>query len=581
MAVESKVERYLARYKDLETEKTLWLPLYQALAEAFLSRKADFTTTITPGDFLLEKFDNTGQFAAQTAASIFLSMLWPDSSRTFAIRPVRRLKDVPGVEAYFRFVTDEVRTVMDNPRAGLTLAYMEHFLEQQIFGTSGVGTFEGPAGDASLPVVYDAWGIKNMCVIENAQGFIDVIYFKRPRTVRQIVQEYGEKDKVSQKILDLYDEGKYNEKYEVLQIVEPKAAEPNKKGVAAMAYRTVHIDIKHKLVMRESGYQEMPVAVGRMIKLLDEPYARSPAMTALPDANSLDALSEAILVAAEKQLDPPLMLLDDGRLGGGVVDTSSGGLNVFNSAGRLGGEKPLQPIFTVGEMVSAEKLKEQLEKKIMQAFSLDRLLDLNNTVQMTAYETSVRDRMRGQSLGSLFARQIVEVLTPTIERTFNILYRGGHLGVVTTGVFGRVQQLWNKILGRQEMLVPPSVVAAAQFGLDVFEIEYISPAQRFMQGEKLQGVLTVADMIVLIGQLVPGLIDNFDSDKMAEYVVKYGGAPGDVKRTVDEVTKLRAGMAAQQAAATKLEATKQMSEVGRNTAQAVASLNSNAGGKGK
>ena len=580
---ETKLERYIARYRELEQKKQPYLSLYQALAEAFCTRKADFTTTITPGDFLMDKFDNTGTFAAQTAASIFLSMLWPDAGRTFRIVPVRRLKDVPGVEKYFDFVTEEVRSAMDNPKAGLNLAYMEHFLEQQIFGTSGVGTFAGPETDPSLPVVYDAWGIKNMCIAENAQGFVDVIYFKRSRTVRQLMQEYGsnpKRDKISPKIVELYNHGKYDDKCDILQAIEPKPSDITKKGVAAMAYGTCHIDIANKVIMRESGYEEMPVAVARMIKLLDEEYARSPAMTALPDANSLDAVKEGVLLATEKQLSPPIVVLDDGRLGGGVVDTSADGITVFNTSGRLGNEKPVFPLFTVGEMQSAEKLVERLEKTIMQAFSLDRLLDLNNTTQMTAYETSVRDRMRGQSLSSLFGRQIVEVITPTIERTFNILYRGGRLGVVSKGTFGKAQRLWNKILGTEEVLVPEVVVQAADAGLDIYEIEYISPAQRFMQGEKLQGILTVTDMIVQVGQLIPGFLDNFDSDEIAEYVVKYGGAPGDIKRTEDEVATLRANMAQQQAAAQQLEAAKGMSEIGRNTAQAVGSLGGG-GGAGK
>ena len=576
MTGESKVERYLARFDELVQEKQPWLPLYQALAEAFLSRKADFTTTISPGDFLPDKYDDTGAYAAQTAASIFLSMLWPDASRTIALRPVRRLKDVPGVEEYFRFVTEEVRSVMDDPRSGLTLALNEHFLDQQIFGVSGIGTFAGPESDPTLPVVYDAWGVKSMCIAENAQGFVDTIYYKRSRTVRQLIQEYGQKG-VAPKVLELYGDGKLNEKFEVLHAIEPKMPQPGTVGIAAMACGTCHIDIKNKHVMREGGYEEMPVSVVRMIKILGEAYARSPAMSAMGNTNSLESINEGVLLATEKQLSPPIVVLDDGRLGGAVVDTSADGITVFNTSGRLGAEKPIFPLFTVGEMQSSEKLMERIEKKVMQAFSLDRLLDLNNTVQMTAYETSVRDRMRGQSLGSLFGRQIVEGITPTVERTFNILYRSGRLGVVRKGMFGKVQALWDKILGTEEVIVPEVVIKAAEAGLDIYEIEYISPAMRFMQSEKLQGLMTVNEMIIAVGQIIPGFMDNFDGDKIAEYAVRFGGAPGDIRLTKDAREKLRANMAAAQGAAQDLEAAKATSEIGRNAAQAVSSLNPSKG----
>lgn len=570
---ETRVDRYIASFNEHETVKRPWLPYFQALAETFINRKADFTSTVPAGDFLDDRFDDTGYFAGVTAASIFQAMLWPDSSRTFSIRPARRLRGVPGVEEYFNFVTEELRAAMDNPRAGLLLALSEHNIDQQFFGTSGIGAFEGPENDPSLPLVFEAWGIKNMCIAENAQGFVDMIFFKRKRTARQIVQEYSRTgDKIAPAILKAVDESP-NDEFEILQVIEPNADYMRgKKGRMGMKCRTVHIDIKNKRIMRESGYQEMPVFVARFIKMVGEPYGRPAAGAALADANSLDALCEGVIIATEKQLAPPLLVMDASRLGGGVVDTSPDGISVYDSAGRISNEKPIQALYTVGEMQSAEKQQERFEQKIMQAFSLDRLLDLNNKVQMTAYETSVRDRKTGQSLGALFGRQIAETYTPLISRSFNVLYRSGRLGFVQNGIFSRVQRMWNEILGNTEQVVPPAVVKALEAGLDVFEIEYISPAQRFMQSEKLQGILTISDLLVQLGEILPGFKDNFDADLMAAYAVRFGGAPHDVKLTEKKLQVLRANIEKQVAAKEQLEATKQVSEVGRNTAQSVAAL---------
>ena len=573
---ESKIDRHLARLKELETKKQPLLPVYQKLSETFLGRSGGFTDHTADSAAFLENdfvFDNTGAFAAQLAASIFVAMLWPDAGRTISIKPARRLKGKPGVDEYFSFVTEEVRSAFDNPKAGWALALMEHMIEQKIFGTSGIGTFEGPESDPSLPVVFDTWGVRDLLISENAQGFVDTVYLKKRRTVRQIMQEYTRPgDKIHKKVQAMYDEGKYEDVVDILQCIEPKTPKPNTKGVAAMAVGTTHIDLKNKLVMREGGFEEMPVCVGRAIKIIGEPYARSEGMTARPDADSLNALTGDVLVATEKQLKPPLAVLDDGRLGGAVVDTSPDGLTVFNTSGRLGAEKPIFPLYTVGEMQSAEKQQERFEKKILQAFGLDRLLDLNNTVQMTAYETSVRDKMRGQALGSMFSRPIVEVFTPTVERVFNILWRSGRLGVIRQGAFSRIQALWNKVLGVEEILVPEVVVKAAAAGLDVFEVEYISPAQRAMQGEKLQGIITVTDIMVKVGQLIPGFMDNFDADKIAEYTVKFGGAPGDVERTRKAVTELRAAMAQAQKEQQAMAQAQQLATTSRDASQAAAAF---------
>ena len=548
----SLMDKALSRWGQLKTRKEPWNSHFQRLAEAFLTRKSSFTSTISPGEFLYDNvFENTGEQAAMQAASVFVSMLWPDSARSFRLRPVRELRGLPGVDEYFRFANEQQQRFMDVPRAGFLLAFQEFEIDQQVFGTSGLGTFEND--DESVPVVYEAWNVKGMCVSENAQGFVDTIYYCEPKTVRQVIEEY---DEVHPRVLEMYAAGKYEEKVEVLKVIEPRPMrEQNpERGATGMPIRTLHIDTTHKHLMREKGYADMPVAVGRMIKTIGEEYGRSPAMTALPDASSLNSLNEAIIVATEKQLDPPLGVLDDGRLGGGTIDTSAGALNVFNSSGRLTGEKPVFPLFTVGELQSAEKLKEAFKQSIAQAFALDRLLDFNNQTQMTAFETSIRNRMRGEALGSMFSRQIAEVLTPTIERTFNILYRKGLLGVRETGVAAFARKAWGKILGKPIQIVPKVVQDAIDAGLDVYEVEYISPAKRFMQSEKLQGIFTAAEFFQKMA-VVPGaeeILDNVDFDDMAQNVITYSGAPETMQRLTSEVEAIRSGRAQAQAAQAKM-----------------------------
>ncbi len=556
----------------MERLKQPWLPLYQSLAQIFYTRKADFTGNISPGEFLqADIFDNTPQFAVSVFASVCLSMLWPDAARTFNIVPAKQLKGQPGVEPYFRAVTEKMHMAMDRPEAGLQLAFMESFLDDGVFGMSGVATLEGPKDDIATPVVYEAWDVKAMYVQENNRGFIDTVYIREPKTVRQVFMEYGSGkpgDRVSAHVKEQYDQRKYDEVVEVLKVLEPKAPEKNKRGTAAMAYRSCHIDITNHIIMREGGFEEMPVAVERVFKRVGEVQGRSPGMVALPAGINLNNLSEAIILATEKQLDPPLGLLDDGRLGGGVVDTSAGALSVFNATGRLGGEKPIFPLFTVGEMQSSKELKEQLIQEIMQAFYLDRLLDLNNKTMMTAYETSVRNRLRGEATGSLFARQIMEKISPTIKRTFNVMYRGGHFGVVNKGPGAEVRRRWAAIDGKGDIVVPQIVQQAIAAGLDVYDIEYISPAQRFMQAEKLQGMFTVADGMLAVAALRPDILDNTDWDQWVRDLYKFGGAPISSLQTIDDLKKIREQAAQAQNSVTAIEAGEKMARIQRDSAAA-------------
>lgn len=570
-------KEYIGRLRELEAEKQPWLIHYQALAEIFLTRKMDFTRVIIPGQFLqADVFDNTGQFSAYLFASIFLSMMWPDASRTFRLRPNYRLKNLPGVEDYFRFATHVMHEYMEKPKAGLSMALMEHFLDTGIFGTSGVFTEDNSLNDAELPLVYDAWGVKNMCISETKQGFVDQVYFVRPLKIKQIITEYNKHgDYIPARLKEKFNSGKGDEEVDVLIVIEPKDPERDdignlKRGRAGMAVRTVHIAIGEEARLREGGYEEMPVAVGRLFKQLNEPMGRSCGMLALPDAQSLNTLTEGVLVATEKSLDPPLGVLDDGRLGGGIIDTSAQAINVFNTSGKASNEKPVFPLFTIGEFQQALEQQKQLAAKIAQAFFLDRLLDLNNNVQMTAYETSVRDKIRGEALGGVFSRQEKEVMTPTVERSFNVLFRRGYLGMVNEGPGAKLRKQWDAITGAEKVVVPDAVLKAWKAGLNVFEVEYISPSKRFQQSDKLRGLMTALDTLVNmapIPQLGPAL-DRLDVDALPEQLFNLAGAPIELIRTLEALTKFRAANRQSNDAQKNLDQGEQKANIALKAAQA-------------
>ena len=585
---ESRISRYRARLNDLKTKKQPWEPIYQSLSEVFTARKLDFTNANNLGAFLQDNiFASTPQFAANVFASVCLSMIWPDAARSFNIVPSPQLRGKPGVEAYFRAVTNRLHASMDNPEAGLQLAFMEHFLDQAVFGTSGVATLENSdEDDSDKPVLYETWDVKTMFISENAQHYVDTVYLLPPMNVRQVFEEYGRNkkrgDRVSGKVAELYgDGGKHlEEKVEVLLVLEPKVPVPGKGGVLGMKWRTCHIDLTNSVIMRESGFEEMPVAIARAIKRAGETQGRSFGMTALAPSINLNQLAEGILVATEKQLSPPIAVLDDGRLGGTVVDTSADGMTVINTAGRPFGEKPIFPLFTVGDMTSSKDLKIQLIEEIMQAFMLDRLLDLNNKTMMTAYETSVRNRLRGESSGSYFARQIMEVIIPTIKRSYNIHYRKGYFGDfpgVPQDAPGSVQRRsWKQVGGSDPMEVPEIIRKAVIAGLDVYDIEFISPAARFMQAEKLQGLMTSMDAKLAVAAVRPDILDGTDLDKWSRDIDKYAGAPVFSQRTVEELDEYRAQQQQRQNAIEGLQAGQAAADIAAKTAQARVSMGTTA-----
>ena len=98
-----------------------------------------------------------------------------------------------------------------------------------------------------------------------------------------------------------------------------------------MPFKSRYVAIDDMKMLAEGGFNEFYV-VPRYLKASYEIYGRSPAMNALPDVKMLNKMSEVTIKAAQKQIDPPLMIPDDGFIL--PVRIRSGGLNFYRSGSR-------------------------------------------------------------------------------------------------------------------------------------------------------------------------------------------------------------------------------------------------------
>jgi hypothetical protein len=309
-------------------------------------------------------------------------------------------------------------------------------------------------------------------------------------------------------------------------------------------------------LLKESGFEEMPVRISRWYKLANEEYGRSPGMDALPAIMQLNALKEVFLVCAEKKAEPPLYILDDGSLGAGTVDTSARGLSVFNSFGRAPGQAPIGTIFDIGELQSLAAVIADTRDEITQHFLIDKLYDLNNKSRMTLGEAEMRYQIRSDALSSIYARKTAETLNPLITRSYNIMFGMGLLGVVPED-----EPTINLLManGIDPIIIPADVAQAMAMGKSVYEIDYISPAAHVMREEEYRGLMTTANNAMQLAQINPSAIHKLNTDKVLEYSRELTGAPADMLLGDDEVAAIREQIAraeqeAQQAAVAREQA---------------------------
>lgn len=526
---EQLVGNAINRAKQLREKQVPWHDQWQLIGEFIHLIKQEFQNSHQVGEFLTrEIFDSAGPKASKIAASTLVSLLWPQTKNRIRTNPPKSLEGTKLEKEYYEFVGHTILSVMDDPLAGFAISTDEYMMDEVNLGTAGVEI----VSDKETKVRFTPWGVKHMCIGEGKYGRVDTVYLTIETDVDRLVKDYG-LDAVSPKTREAFEAGKFDQKRKLLIAIEPRITKmQGTAGNKDMPFQSVHIEEDCKHLIKESGFEELPIVVGRLIKLLGETYGRSLAMDALPVILERNSTKEATIIAIEKSLDPPLGVYSDGILGGGEIDTSSGAINVFNPSDQGKDRQPIFPLHTVGEFKQVVALLQDQSEEISNHFLVDRLLDFNNETRMTATETTLRDRMRNATLGQIFNRQINEYFIPCIERVFRILLADGHLGVKAGDP--RLDDNPNM------RIIPDTIVELMESGEDVFDLEFYTPAKRIMQSEEAEAILRTwehAGQQVELGK--PEVLDNLNGDMSLKLYGDIVGAPSELFNSKEEVKQTR------------------------------------------
>lgn len=557
----------LERLKYYETETTVWKTTWQLVSDFVMQDGANFTSQKQPGELLNEDiFDSTANRCQTILASALGGLLWANGAKSITFRVVNeKLKTDSEAIEYFGKVRNIVVNEMDDPAAGLAIQHDMYVNSSSGYGTSGVLATRGTKAFFRFKAV----DVQTSYIDENNEGMVDVLYTVCEKTVRQLVQEFG-LENLSKRTQELYESNKFDTKVKILYLIEPrKNRDTNKKDNKNMPFVSVYLEIDQKHIIIESGFEEFPGGVSRFYQNQREKYGRSPGIKCLPDVFEINTVRESRTIGREKQLDPPLIVYDDGRLGGGVINTSAGALNVLNVAGRSNSQNNnVQQMFTVGDLRVATEEIEELKEVIAQHFSIDRLLDLNNEVEMTLGEAQLRDRKNSLAMGGFLARHIVEMYTPLVERCFNMLFRAGKLGVIK----GSPQHILAQQIGDDVLVIPDSVAKLMGSQEKVYEVIYNTPAARLLKAESVAGIIQTWQVAQSLAASNPEVLDNLDSDKSIKIIGAVNGAeeifrPVKGKKSepgVREIREQRALAVKQQQQAAQIE---QASAIARDVQQ--------------
>ena len=523
--------KLLDRLSSLEQSRESWEEHWQDVADYIVPRKADFTRTRSAGDKRMEKiYDGTAIHASELLSASIHGMLTSASTNWFNLCFMNNeLQAIDEAKEWLEGVEHVMYAQFH--RSNFQEQVHELYHDLITFGT-GVLYVET---DGENGFRFETRHISECFLAEDAEGRVDTVYRKYKMSVRSAQNLFGEE--ASARINKLMKQDPHEE-IEIVHVVMPREERDIEKISAEnKPFASIYIDPEEKVIIKESGFDEFPYMCPRYLKAsFERGYGRSPAMQALPDVKMLNKMSEVTIRSAEKQVDPPLMLPDDGFML--PIRTVPGGLNFYRSGTR----DRLEPLQTGANNPLGLQMEDQRRQAIRSAFYVDQLV-MGAGPQMTATEVVARTEEKMRLLGPDLGRLQAELLQPLINRCYSILMR-------------------------QEKFAPPPQIIAGQ---DI-DIEYVSPLAKAQRQTDVQSTLQMLQIVQPVAQIDPKIIDHLDGDGLVKHLLKSLSIPASVIRSEDQVQAIRNKKEEEKAQQAEGEQALLQSEVAKNTAPAMEAL---------
>ena len=523
MAKTDLTKTIMARFDRLKTGRQNWETHWQEVADYMQPRKADVTRTRSRGDKRTELiFDSSPIQAVELLAASLHGMLTNPSTPWFSLRyKDEGLDSDDEAKLWLEGVTDTMYTAFN--RSNFQQEIFELYHDLITFGTAAMFIEE----DQDDLLKFSTRHINEIYITENDKGRIDTVYRKFKITLRAAFQQFGEN--LSEEARNKVEKDPFDE-IDILHAVYPRQDfDPTKKDKKNMEFESTYVEYKNGNELSVGGFMEFPFVVPRYLKASHEIYGRSPAMTALPDVKMLNEMSKTTIKAAQKQVDPPLLVPDDGFLL--PVRTVPGGLNFYRSGTR----DRIEPLNIGANNPLGLNMEEQRRTAIRNVFYVDQLL-LHQGPQMTATEVIQRNEEKMRLLGPVLGRLQSELLKPMIDRCFAILLRN------------------NQFAPAPEFLS----------GQDI-EIEYVSPLAKAQKGTELSSITRAIEILGSLANVAP-VFDYINFDSLVKHIADLVGVPQKVLKLQSQVNAEREQAAQQQEQMAQMQQLQQVAKAGGDIA---------------
>lgn len=514
---DSRADEILRRAGELQSGRSNFESLWQQVAERMLPGSASFTSKGTAGTSQTDKmFDATAALALRKFATILESLLTPRTQTWHRLKAADdQLEKSKAVSVYLEEVNKLLFKSRYAPTSNFSGQVGSCYLELAAFANGSMFIDE----EVGYGVRYRALPLAETYFVENHVGMVDTIYRKFEYTARQAMTRWG--DRCPSQVRNAADKSP-DSPFCFVHEVKPNKGESGDGLLREHLVSSTYACETEKTIVQSGGYYSFPIPIMRDLTSAGECYGRGPGVLVLPDVKMLNDMNRSVIRAAQRAVEPPMLLTEDGALQ--PFSLRPGALNY----GTLGpnGEQLARPMDNGARLDIGLDMLQAKQTVINEAFFITLFQILVENPKMTATEVLERAQEKGMLLGPLAGRQMSEFLGPMVERELDLLARAGRL---------------------PEM--PPELAEAG----GEYKIEYESPLARAQRAEEGVAIVRTFETLVPLAELRPDVFDNFDLDETARTLGEINGMQAKLMRDPKDVLAMREEREEQRQAAVAAE----------------------------
>ncbi len=384
--------------------------------------------------------------------------------------------------------------------------------------------------------------IGSYMLANNGEGTVDTMYREYQLRANQVVGMFG-KQNVSQSLRRVW-ENNSEAWVDICHAIEPNDDRDNASPINSnMAFRSVYWEkgTTQDKFLRQSGFMEFPIMAPRWDVTGEDVYGTdSPGIMSIGDVKALQTGEVKKAKGIGKQVDPPLQAPSSMR--GQRISLIEGDVSYVDA---VNPNSKIESIYSVQLDLSAMQQEILgIEQRVNQAYFVDLFLMFNtigNRDRVTAEEIAKRHEEKLLMLGPMYERLEDELLSPMINRIFNMSARAG--------------------------ILPEAPPELAGQELNVEYISILAQAQKAVASSTIE---RTAQFVGTMAGADPRALDKIDIDQTIDRYADAIGTPHGIIRDDQSVAQLRANREQQerlQQAAQAAEAAVPATEAVKNLSQ--------------